>query len=114
MRRERLKKRARTDRDTVAESTQLRQKKGQMKSIFLSNSDEKSIVEVVKQNEELCKTHAKFKDKRRNEFLWERLAASRNLPVKTVKKWFDTQCTRYGKLIHRYSYSSRHFMTDRI
>ena len=28
----------------------------------------------------------------------EQLAATRNLSVKTVKKWFDTQRTRYGKL----------------
>ena len=25
-------------------------------------------------------------------------SSTRNLPVKTVKKWFETQCTRYGKL----------------
>ena len=30
--------------------------------------------------------------------LWEQLEATRHLPVKTVKKWFETQCTRYGKL----------------
>ena len=40
----------------------------------------------------------KFKDKQRKEGLWERLAASRNLSVNTVKKWFETQHTRYGKL----------------
>ena len=40
----------------------------------------------------------KFKDKQRKERLWETVAASRNLPVSTVKKWFDTQHTRYGKL----------------
>ena len=40
----------------------------------------------------------KFKDKQRKEGLWERLAASRNISVNTVKKWFETQCTKYGKL----------------
>ena len=75
--------------DTDVESTHSRQKNGQMKSIFLSDSDEEAIVEFVKQNEELYdKTHAKFKDKQRKECLWERLAASRNLSVNTVKKWF--------------------------
>ena len=72
-----------------------------MKSIFLSDSDEEPIVEFVKQNAELYnKTHAKFKEKQRMEGLWERLAASRNLSVNTVKKWFETQHTRYGKLTH--------------
>ena len=85
---ERGEKRVRTDIDTDVESTQSRQKKGQMKSIFLSDSDEETIVELDS-----------FKDKQKKEQLWEQLAATRNLPVKTVKKWFDTQRTRNGKLI---------------
>ena len=70
-----------------------------MRSIFLSDSDEEAILEFVKQHEELYdKTNDKFKDKQREEGLWERIAASRNLSVNTVKKWFDTQRTRYGKI----------------
>ena len=70
-----------------------------MKSIFLVDSDEEAIADFIKQHKELYdKTHDKFKDKHRKEGLWERLAASRNLSVNTVKKWFETQCTRYGKL----------------
>ena len=79
--------------------TQSRQKKRQLKSIFLSDSDEEAIVEFVKQHEELYdKTNNSFKDKQKKERFWESLAATRNLPVKTVKKWFETQCTRHGKL----------------
>ena len=56
-----------TDTDTDVESTQSRQKKGQMSSIFLSDSDEKAIVEFVKQHEELYhKTNDSFKDKQNN------------------------------------------------
>ena len=94
-------KRPRTDADTDPECTQSRQKKGQMKSIFLSNSDEESIMDFVKQHEELFeKTHVKFKDKQKKERLWETITvtASRNLPVSTLKKWVETQRTRYGKL----------------
>ena len=43
---ERGQKRVRTDTDTDVESTQSRQKKGEMKSIFLSDSDEEAIVEL--------------------------------------------------------------------
>ena len=50
---ERTDKRARTDMHTDVESTQSRKKKGQMKSIFLSDSDEEAIVEFIKQHEEL-------------------------------------------------------------
>ena len=85
--------------DTDVEPTQSRQKKWQIKSILLSNSDEEAIVEFVKQREELYnKTHDKFKDKQRKEGLWERLAVSRNLSVNTVKKLFETKHTRSGNL----------------
>ena len=96
---ERGEKRVRTDKDTDVESTQSRQKKDQMKSIFLSDLDKEPIVEFVNQHEELYeKTNDSFKVKQKKVGLWEQLEASRTLPVKTVKKWFDTQCTRYGKL----------------
>ena len=75
-----------------------------MKSIFLSNSHEEAIVDFMKQHEELFdKTHSNFKDKHRKEGLWATVTASRNLPVSTVKKWFVTQCTRYGKLTQKKS-----------
>ena len=89
----------RTHTDTDVESTQSRKTKGQMKSIFLSDSDEEAIMEFLKQHEELYdKTNDSLKDKQKKERLWQQLAATRNLPVKTVKMWFETQCTRYGKL----------------
>ena len=63
---ERGEKRAGTDTDTEVESTQSRQKKGQMKSIWPSDSDEEAIVEFVKQHEELYdKTNNSFKDKQK-------------------------------------------------
>ena len=100
--------------DTDVESTQSRKKKGQMKSIFLSDSDEEAIVEFVKQHEELYdKTNSSFKDKQKKEGLWEQLAATRNLPVKTVKKWFNTQCTRYGKLTQTKSEQAAEKSTER-
>ena len=65
---ERGEKGARTDTDTDVESTQPRQKKFQMKSIFLSDSDE-AIVKFVKQHEELYdKTNNSFKDKQKKDF----------------------------------------------
>ena len=67
---ERGEKRVRTDMDIDVESTQSRQKKGQMKSIFLSDLDEEAIMEFVKQHEELYdKTNDSFKDKQKKERL---------------------------------------------
>ena len=78
---ERREKRMQTDMDTDAESTQSRQKKGQMKSIFLSDSDKEAIVKFVKQHKELYdKSNDSFKDKQKKERLWEQLAATRNFP----------------------------------
>ena len=65
---ERGEKRVRTDMDTDVESTQSRQKKGQMKSIFLNGSDEEAIAEFVKQHKELYdKTNDSFKDKQKKD-----------------------------------------------
>ena len=50
---ERGEKRVGTDTGTDVGSTQSRQKKWRMKSIFLIDSDEEAIVEFVKQHEEL-------------------------------------------------------------
>ena len=61
---ERGKKRVQTDMDTCVESTQSRQKKGQMKPIFLGDSDE-AIMEFIKQHEEL---YDKTNDRRRKDF----------------------------------------------
>ena len=48
-------------------------------------------MEFTEQHKELYdKTHDKFKDKHKKELPWERLAASRNLSVITVKKRFET------------------------
>ena len=56
-------------------------------------------MELVKQHKELYdKTNDSFNDKQKKERLWELLAATRNLPVMTVKKWLEIQHTRYGKL----------------
>ena len=49
---ERGEKIPRTDTNTDPKCTQSRQKKGQMKSIFLSHSDEEAIVDFVKQQQE--------------------------------------------------------------
>ena len=65
-----------TDTDTDVESTQYRQKKGQMKSIFLSDSDEEAIMEFIKLHEEQYdKTNDSFRDKQKKERLWEQLAS---------------------------------------
>ena len=49
----RSEKRARTLTETDIESTQSRQKKGQLKSIFLSDFNKEAIVKFVKQRAEL-------------------------------------------------------------
>ena len=65
----------------------------------MSDADKETIMEFVKHYEELYdKTNNSFKDKQKTKGLWKQLAATRNLSVKTVKKWFEIQCARYGKL----------------
>ena len=109
---ERTDKKPQRDTGTDVESTQSKQKKWQMKSFFLSDSDTEAIVEFIKQHEELYdKTH-KFKDRWRKKGLWERLAASRNLSVNTLKKWFEA-LTRNGKLTKKKSGQAAEKITER-
>ena len=56
-------------------------------------------MDFIKQHKELYdKINDSFKDKQKKEILWETLTTTRNLPVSTVKKLFETQRTIYGKL----------------
>ena len=71
-----------------------------MTNVYLTDLDEEAMVDFVKDQEELYgKTIEHFKDKARNEFLWEEFARSRRLSVKVCKTWFDSQRTRYEKLM---------------
>ena len=57
-------------------------------------------MDFVKDHEELYdKTNEYFKDKARKECLWERFANSCKVSVKVCKTWFESQRTRYGKLM---------------
>ena len=58
-------------------------------------------------------TNDSFKDKQKKERRREQLAATRNLPVKTVKKWFETQHTRCGKLTQTKSGQATEKSTER-
>ena len=54
-------------------------KKGHMMNIYLTDSDEKAIVEFVTNHKEFSdKTHEKYKDKAENDCLWERFTSSRD------------------------------------
>ena len=69
-------------------------KKGHITNIYLTDSDEDTIVDFKKDHEELYnRINKHFKDKARKECLWERYANSRKLSVKVYKTWFESQRT---------------------
>ena len=58
-----------------------------------------SIVEFVKQHPELYdKEHPRFHDRNRREALWAEISAELKLQPFDVRRWFESQRTRYGKL----------------
>ena len=62
----------------TCQCTQDTKSKGHMTNIYLMDSDDKAIVDFVKNHEELKdKTNEHFKDITRNECLWERFSNSR-------------------------------------
>ena len=65
-----------------------------MTNIYLTDSDDEAIVDFVKDHEELYdKTNEHFKDKARNDCLWDRFACSHNLSAKMCKTWFKYKST---------------------
>ena len=66
-----------------------RHKTGHMTNIYLRDSDEETIVDFVKDNNNLYeKTNEHFKDKARKECLWEKFANSHKLSIKVCKTCF--------------------------
>ena len=64
-----------------------------------TDSQEISIVEFVKQHPELYdKEHPHFHDRNRREALWAEISAELKLQPFDVRRWFESQQTRYGKL----------------
>ena len=102
-----LEKRTRTDKsDTETETggevgtSQSCYEKGHMSNIYLTDSNEDSIADFVKDHEEFYdKTNEYFEDKARKECLFERFANSRKLSVKVCKTSFGWQRKHYGKLM---------------
>ena len=64
-----------------------------------TDSQENAIVEFVKEHPELYdKEHGRFHDRHRKEALWAEISAELKLQPFDVRRWFESQRTRYGKL----------------
>ena len=63
-----------------------------------TDSQEIFIVEFVKLHPELyAKEHPRFHDRIRREALWAEISAELKLQPFDVRRWFESQRTRYGK-----------------
>ena len=79
-----------------------------------TDSDEVSIVEFVKLHPELYdKEHSRFHDRNRREALWAEISAELKLQPFDVRRWFESQRTRYGKLSKLQSGQAPREMTKR-
>ena len=79
-----------------------------------TDSQEISIVEFVKLHPELYdKEHPRFHDRTRREALWAEISAELKLQPFDVRRWFESQRTRYGKLSKLQSGQATREMTKR-
>ena len=79
-----------------------------------TDSQEIFIVEFVKQHSELYdKEHPRFHDRTRREALWAEISAEVKLQPFDVRRWFESQRTRYGKLSKLQSGQAPREMTKR-
>ena len=76
-----------------------------------TDSHENAIVEFVKEHPELYKDHGHFHDRQRKEALWAEISAE--LKPFDVRRWFELQRTRYGKLSKQESGQAPREMTKR-
>ena len=79
-----------------------------------TDSQETAIVEFVKEHPELYdKEHALYHDRQKKEALWAEISAELKLQPFDVRRWFESQRTRYGKLTKLQSGQAPREMTKR-
>ena len=79
-----------------------------------TDSQETAIVEFVKEHPELYdKEHARFHDRQQMEALWAEISAELKLQPFDVRRWFESQRMRYGKLSKLQSGQAPREMTKR-
>ena len=79
-----------------------------------TDSQENAIVEFVQEHPELYnKEHGPFHDKQRTEALWAEISAELKLQPFDIRRWFESQRTRYGKLSKQQSGQAPSEMTKR-
>ena len=79
-----------------------------------TDSQENAIVEFVKEHPELYdKKHGRFHDRQRKEALWAEISAELKLQPFDVRRWSESQRTRYGKLCKQQSGQAPGEMTKR-
>ena len=79
-----------------------------------TDSQETAIVEFMKEHPELYdKEHARFHDRQKKEALWAEISAELKLQPFDVRRWFESQRTRYGKLSKLQSGQAIREMTKR-
>ena len=59
------------------------------------------------------KENLRFHDRHKKEDLWSEIAEELNLTAKYVKRWFESQRTRYGKLSKQQSGQAPRELTRR-
>ena len=79
-----------------------------------TDTQEVSIVEFVEQHPEMYdKEHPRFHDRTRREAVWAEISAELKLQPFDVRRWFESQQTRYGKLSKLQSGQAPREMTKR-
>ena len=78
-----------------------------------TDSQEVAIVEFVEHPELYDKEHGRIHDRHRKEALWAEISAELKLQPFDVRRWFESQRTRYGKLSKLQSDQAPREMTKR-
>ena len=88
-------------------------KRARVSAVF-TDSQQTAIIKFVKAYPEpYVKENERFHDRHRKEAMWSEIAEELNLTPIDVKRWFESQRTRYGKLSKQQSGQSPRELTQR-
>ena len=81
--------------------------------VIFSAEQKQKLVDFLRDNEILYKRLMDYKDRSKREAVWAKFCEESNLDKDACQKWFQSQCTLFGKVTHMKSGQGEPVLTER-
>ena len=89
-------------------------KRSKKPAVLFSAEQEQKLVEFLRDNEILYnKCFMDYKDRSKREVVWAKFCEENNLDKDACQRWFQSQCTLFGKVTHMKSGQGEPKLTER-